>query len=144
MQQGRRTASLKASYEAINSGFPNMCGLSHSLRDQIGFESSISHNDLVSPFPSTSSSGLGLDSFNRSNRMKKSRSSSHYTENSCSNLSMQGFFDDESSEAILADDNGATDWAYDPNEPRYCICNQVSYGDMVACDNEDVSCIVVV
>lgn len=29
------------------------------------------------------------------------------------------------------------EWTYDPNEPRYCICNQVSYGDMVACDNED-------
>ena len=27
----------------------------------------------------------------------------------------------------------------DPNEPRYCICNEVSYGDMVGCDNEDVS-----
>lgn len=28
------------------------------------------------------------------------------------------------------------DWQYvDPNEPRYCICNQVSYGDMVGCDN---------
>ena len=24
----------------------------------------------------------------------------------------------------------------DPNEPRYCICSQVSYGDMVGCDNE--------
>ena len=38
-------------------------------------------------------------------------------------------------------DSGGTpdqDW-YDPSEPRYCICNQVSYGDMVACDNEDVS-----
>lgn len=30
------------------------------------------------------------------------------------------------------------EWSYDPNEPRYCICNQVSYGDMVACDNEAV------
>ncbi|VVC92108.1 unnamed protein product [Leptidea sinapis] len=29
------------------------------------------------------------------------------------------------------------EWTYDPNEPRYCICNQVSYGDMVACDNHD-------
>jgi len=29
------------------------------------------------------------------------------------------------------------DWAYDPNEPRYCICNQVSYGEMVGCDNGD-------
>ncbi|XP_057524556.1 PHD finger protein ING1 isoform X2 [Amaranthus tricolor] len=25
----------------------------------------------------------------------------------------------------------------DPNEPTYCICNQVSYGEMVACDNSD-------
>lgn len=26
----------------------------------------------------------------------------------------------------------------DPNEPTYCLCNQVSYGDMVACDNPNV------
>ena len=25
----------------------------------------------------------------------------------------------------------------DPNEARYCYCNGVSYGEMVACDNED-------
>lgn len=42
-----------------------------------------------------------------------------------------------------ADDASALDpnqeeWTYDPNEPKYCLCNQVSYGDMVACDNEDV------
>ena len=30
------------------------------------------------------------------------------------------------------------EWAPDPNEPRYCLCNQVSYGDMVACDNPEV------
>lgn len=36
-------------------------------------------------------------------------------------------------------DAGTEEWTYDPNEPRYCVCNQVSYGDMVACDNEDVS-----
>ena len=34
------------------------------------------------------------------------------------------------------------DWYADPSEPRYCICNQVSYGDMVACDNEDVSIVI--
>lgn len=27
----------------------------------------------------------------------------------------------------------------DPNEPRYCYCNEVSFGDMVGCDNDDVS-----
>lgn len=32
-----------------------------------------------------------------------------------------------------------TELEIDPNEPRYCICNQVSFGDMVACDGENVS-----
>jgi len=27
----------------------------------------------------------------------------------------------------------------DPNEPKYCYCNQVSFGDMVACDGDNVS-----
>jgi len=25
----------------------------------------------------------------------------------------------------------------DPSEPRYCYCNQVSYGEMIGCDNDD-------
>lgn len=37
------------------------------------------------------------------------------------------------------DENGTpVDWSCDPNEPRYCLCNQISYGSMVACDNEEV------
>ena len=31
------------------------------------------------------------------------------------------------------------DMPIDENEPRYCVCNNVSYGNMVACDNRDVS-----
>jgi hypothetical protein len=31
------------------------------------------------------------------------------------------------------------DMPVDPNEPTYCLCNQVSYGEMVGCDNPDVS-----
>ncbi|KAH7445294.1 hypothetical protein KP509_01G001300 [Ceratopteris richardii] len=29
------------------------------------------------------------------------------------------------------------DLPVDPNEPTYCICNRVSFGEMVACDNEN-------
>ncbi|CAA0816705.1 PHD finger protein ING1 [Striga hermonthica] len=29
------------------------------------------------------------------------------------------------------------DLPVDPNEPTYCLCNQVSYGEMIACDNPD-------
>lgn len=31
------------------------------------------------------------------------------------------------------------DLPVDPNEPTYCICDQVSYGEMIGCDNEEVS-----
>lgn len=27
----------------------------------------------------------------------------------------------------------------DPNEPTYCLCEQVSYDEMIGCDNPDVS-----
>ena len=27
----------------------------------------------------------------------------------------------------------------DPDEPRYCLCNRVSFGTMIACENNDVS-----
>ncbi|ORX54620.1 hypothetical protein DM01DRAFT_1322020 [Hesseltinella vesiculosa] len=30
-----------------------------------------------------------------------------------------------------------SDLPIDPNEPVYCYCRQVSYGDMIACDNEE-------
>jgi len=29
------------------------------------------------------------------------------------------------------------DMPVDPNEPTYCICHQVSYGEMIACDNPE-------
>ncbi|XP_001949522.2 inhibitor of growth protein 4-like [Acyrthosiphon pisum] len=29
------------------------------------------------------------------------------------------------------------DMPVDPNEPTYCLCNQVSYGQMIGCDNPD-------
>jgi hypothetical protein len=37
---------------------------------------------------------------------------------------------------VEVDDEGNV---IDPNEPRYCICNRVSFGTMIQCDNIDVS-----
>jgi len=31
------------------------------------------------------------------------------------------------------------DMPIDPNEPKFCLCNQVSFGQMIGCDNPDVS-----
>lgn len=30
------------------------------------------------------------------------------------------------------------DLPVDPNEPTYCFCNQVSFGEMIGCDNHNV------
>ena len=42
-------------------------------------------------------------------------------------------------EGATGKDESPADWMVDPNEPRYCLCNEVSYGEMVGCDNDDVS-----
>jgi len=38
----------------------------------------------------------------------------------------------------MTSSNMDLDLPVDPNEPTYCICNQVSFGEMVACDNNAV------
>jgi len=34
------------------------------------------------------------------------------------------------------------DMPIDPNEPTFCLCKQVSFGEMIGCDNPDVSFLV--
>lgn len=38
---------------------------------------------------------------------------------------------------LLASGTEVLDMPVDPNEPTYCICHQVSYGEMIGCDNID-------
>ena len=40
----------------------------------------------------------------------------------------------------VGDDEDDDEEEIDPDEPTYCICGDVSWGTMVACDNQDVSC----
>ena len=40
---------------------------------------------------------------------------------------------------LAAHPSDVLDMPVDPNEPTYCLCNQVSYGEMIGCDNLDVS-----
>ena len=141
MQMGRRTASLKASYEAINSGFNSIYNF-NPLRDH-----SINNSSTLEPMNRSSNSlgyGYDLPSANKSGQSgranKRSRTSQYGSDTaSNSHISVNSVFEENSSEAVTSDNNGAPDWTYDPNEPRYCICNNVSYGEMIACDNEDVS-----
>ena len=37
----------------------------------------------------------------------------------------------------LAQPADVLDMPVDPNEPTYCVCHQVSYGEMIGCDNPE-------
>ncbi|KAK1136666.1 hypothetical protein K0M31_020455 [Melipona bicolor] len=118
MQQGRRTASLKASYEAINTGGVHAAEFSRELAGAaqtaiaaIQQETTKKHKKKVTTAVPSSSVVTAS--------VQQPVSPPVITTNT----------------QVVDSDN--PDWTYDPNEPRYCICNQVSYGDMVACDNSD-------
>lgn len=42
----------------------------------------------------------------------------------------------ENGNKIDVDHTSDGEWTYDLTETRYCVCNQISYGDMVGCDNK--------
>lgn len=139
MKDGRRTSSLKASYEAVkNSDF-----LSREFalsRESSGFTSSALANTLAQPLTSSNSSdsrtGRKTKGNTKSSNHQSSSSSSSSSLSSCSSSSALAH-ELVQNTVTESDTSGQLDWTYDPNEPRYCICNQVSYGEMVGCDNQD-------
>ncbi|XP_059617376.1 inhibitor of growth protein 3 [Phlebotomus argentipes] len=133
MQQGRRTASLKASYEAIHSSSGS------------GAHELLLGTDLAS-LRGLEREGSSYNSSQRRHKKKLNTSLSHNSQSSLPSTptSTQVSLVEPTTPTVVINENGMVveqtpegEWTYDPNEPRYCICNQVSYGDMVACDNED-------
>merc|ERR550517_1975953 len=154
---GRRSSSLKASYEAINLGVA-------STEFSIGRElANAAQHALAATSTDISQGGLTPPAYRAQKTNKIKLSKTPGAGPSSLNLSLDmvgGFLDDVSAadgSSLLSDLASASplpvmspstslsgqtqgsdqEWNYDPNEPRYCICNQVSYGDMVACDNAD-------
>ncbi|XP_034005706.1 inhibitor of growth protein 3 isoform X2 [Trematomus bernacchii] len=143
MKDGRRTSSLKASYEAIkNTDFQlsREFSLSRENRENPGFSSSALANTLTStltPSPAADSRGRKSNSIKSSNHQSSSSSSSSSLSSCSSSSALAQELSQHASALPEAEANSQVDWTYDPNEPRYCICNQVSYGEMVGCDNTD-------
>nr|XP_057923462.1 inhibitor of growth protein 3 [Doryrhamphus excisus] len=142
MKEGRRTSSLKASYEAIkNNDFQLSRDFSLS-RDNSPYPSSALASTLtqtLAPAAAASDSrGRKSKSGVKSSSHQSSSSSSSSSLSSCSSSSaLAQELSQQASVLPEAEANSQVDWTYDPNEPRYCICNQVSYGEMVGCDNTD-------
>ncbi|XP_017482776.1 PREDICTED: inhibitor of growth protein 3-like [Rhagoletis zephyria] len=106
---GRRTSSLKASYEAINSGFANF-NYTSGMND---------HESNSNSFLRQNSEHSEYEQANKKSRMsnKKNRATNQY------NLDANNT---TTTEVV-------SDWASD--EPRYCVCNNISYGEMIFCEN---------
>lgn len=146
MQQGRRTASLKASYEAIHGSGMNTHELlmgrdlnssaSHALQSMdrdVSFASTASgsnpkrYKKRVTPLAGMGSSQSPQTSGNLIHQIQTHSNDSDEMPSSYINK-----------DGMVVEQTADGEWTYDPNEPRYCICNQVSYGEMVACDNSEV------
>ncbi|KYN06712.1 Inhibitor of growth protein 3 [Cyphomyrmex costatus] len=117
MQQGRRSASLKASYEAINTGGVHAAEFSREL---------------------AGAAQTAIAAIQETTKKHKKKVTATVPSSSVIATTVQQPVSPPvvtTTTQVVDPDN--PDWTYDPNEPRYCICNQVSYGDMVACDNSD-------
>ncbi|CAK1586906.1 unnamed protein product [Parnassius mnemosyne] len=152
MQQGRRTAALKASYEAFGPEptHHSIHQAHHTTHHDHGHGISATHSQSSSVHGHhTTSHGHSTSSSTnkRHNKQKKSAYSSSSGVSSHAQQTVVAAASRSSSPTVVGINNVVNnvtieepmeeEWTYDPNEPRYCICNQVSYGDMVACDNQD-------
>lgn len=164
MQQGRRTASLKASYEALKSH-----GFSLNLGSR-EYGSSGNSNSASGSSPSTSESSRNQRSRRQTHKAAaiaqaaQEKQQHQQQQHQAQGSTQGGAFpaqseggggpqqpvvelqpggasseDSVAAAAATAATGAATpvEWTYDPNEPRYCLCNQVSYGEMVGCDNDN-------
>ncbi|KAF8787470.1 inhibitor of growth protein 3-like [Argiope bruennichi] len=120
VQQGRRTASLKASYEAVNSG--------QNLNKELTLGNREINSVVTAPTNIANSVTVPSEPKKVSKKARTSMVVQPVAEPS-------PLLEDSEDSSVL-EENMFLD-NYDPNEPRYCVCNQVSYGDMVACDHKD-------
>lgn len=107
---GRRTSSLKASFEAINMGV-------HAHQFSIGQELAGAAQSAIA---STSFAPDLLPASSFSPKRKKAK------------VEESSLLDEVSGSDLLD-----WEWGSSNTEVKYCICNEISYDDMVACDHED-------
>ncbi|KAH1004504.1 hypothetical protein HUJ05_005303 [Dendroctonus ponderosae] len=86
------------------------------------------------------------DDSSGTNRSKKKRQKGAGAEKGGSGSGSTAATSSEVAEAVasvlpglagIAHPSDVLDMPVDPNEPTYCLCHQVSYGEMIGCDNPD-------
>uniref|UniRef100_A0A8C5FRF1 Inhibitor of growth protein N-terminal histone-binding domain-containing protein n=1 Tax=Gadus morhua TaxID=8049 RepID=A0A8C5FRF1_GADMO len=116
--------------------------------DLARFEADLKEKQIESTdYDSTSSKGKKTDARQKEKKMAKTRSKVKSSDEDGSPKSAQkkvkllqpGEFNAPASNFGNVHPSDVLDMPVDPNEPTYCLCHQVSYGEMIGCDNTDVS-----
>ncbi|XP_005100568.1 inhibitor of growth protein 3 [Aplysia californica] len=134
MQTGRRTSSMKASYDLMTK---NPSVLPKDL--SISVSQSVSAPSTPEPVPrsqrtkkQTSKAAALAAAQQQQQQQQQAAAAAAATASQPATPQVSTTESEEVPSDVQVDE-----WNADPNEPRYCLCNQVSYGDMVGCDNND-------
>uniref|UniRef100_A0A7N6BWL0 Inhibitor of growth protein N-terminal histone-binding domain-containing protein n=1 Tax=Anabas testudineus TaxID=64144 RepID=A0A7N6BWL0_ANATE len=106
--------------------------------DLARFENELKEKLEVSSFESTEGRGLkkGDSRGLREKRASRGRGRKGSDEDSPRKKKMKNS-PDLSDTLLPMQPSDVLDMPVDPNEPTYCLCHQVSYGEMIGCDNPD-------
>ncbi|KAM8734962.1 inhibitor of growth protein 4 [Acanthopagrus latus] len=116
--------------------------------DLARFEADLKEKQIESTdYDSTSSKGKKSDSRQKEKKTAKTRSKVKSSDEDGSPKSAQkkvkllqpGEFNSPTTNFGNVHPSDVLDMPVDPNEPTYCLCHQVSYGEMIGCDNTDCS-----
>uniref|UniRef100_A0A3Q3RDW8 Inhibitor of growth protein n=1 Tax=Monopterus albus TaxID=43700 RepID=A0A3Q3RDW8_MONAL len=114
--------------------------------DLARFEADLKEKQIESTdYDSTSSKGKKGDSRQKEKKTAKTRSKVKSSDEDGSPKSLQKKVKLHQPYVVPSSNFGnvhpsdVLDMPVDPNEPTYCLCHQVSYGEMIGCDNTDCS-----
>nr|XP_033814133.1 inhibitor of growth protein 5 [Geotrypetes seraphini] len=104
--------------------------------DLARFEADLKEKLECSDFESAEARGLKKGRGQKEKRRSRGRGQRVSEEDTPKKKKLKGGAD--FAETILAvHPSDVLDMPVDPNEPTYCLCHQVSYGEMIGCDNQD-------
>ncbi|XP_066565100.1 inhibitor of growth protein 5a [Amia ocellicauda] len=105
--------------------------------DLARFEADLKEKLEVSGYESPDGKGMKKGRSQRDKRGSRGRGRKGSDEDSPKKKKTKTSSPDYSDSVLAVHPSDVLDMPVDPNEPTYCLCHQVSYGEMIGCDNPD-------
>ena len=101
------------------------------------FEQELQLKESTQRRPSLANGEGQMASIVNRNKKRSSESGNNSRKRRCESMSEEGGPPSLSSPTNGGATSDVLDMPVDPNEPTYCLCHQVSFGEMIGCDNPD-------